>query len=141
MNDRDPRFPAPPSGDEGAGAMTGATGNLTPDGEDDEFVPAETREMSDAAAGRDVTAAAHRRREARSADRTDEPGRLIERGEQTAANDRDGGYGSEHGLASDDPAYHMEPGAPPASSDEPPPEARPRETRIGGDHVTDEEHL
>jgi hypothetical protein len=138
MNDRDPRFPAPPSGDEGAGAMTGATGNLTPDGEDDEFVPAETREMSDAAAGRDVTAAAHRRREARSADRTDEPGRLIERGEQTAANDRDGGYGSESGLSGDDPAYREELHMPRAEKPEP---GGP--TRIGGDevHSPEDEHL
>ncbi len=138
MQDRDPRFPAPPSGEtEGAGALTGATGNLTPDDADEEFVPAETREMSDATAARDVTASAHRRREARNADRTDEPGRLRDRDDRTAPNDRDGGYGSESGLAGDDPAYredaHLPPPGKPAGG----------ETRIGGDevHSPEDEHL
>jgi hypothetical protein len=139
MQNQDPRFPAPPSGEtEGAGALTGATGNLTPDDAEDAFVPAETRELTDAAAARDVTAAAHRRREARNADRTDEPGRLLERGERTAPNDRDGGYGSEAGLAGDDPAYredaHLPPEQKPAGSGA---------TRIGGDevHSPEDEHL
>ena len=119
--------------------MTGATGSLTPDNEDDEFVPAETREMTDAAGARDITAAAHRRREARRGRRPDEPGRLLEREERTAPNDRDGGYGSERGLASDDPAYREEAHLPPAAS-------RPEPgggTRIGGDEVRspEEEHL
>ena len=29
------------------GGMTGATGSLTPEGADDEFIPAETRELTD----------------------------------------------------------------------------------------------
>lgn len=58
MTDRDrPSSPEPelsrPEGDEGA--MTGATGSLTPDSATDEFVPAERREISDPAHLRDVT--------------------------------------------------------------------------------------
>ena len=63
MDERD--FPAPPSAGEQLGAMTGATGRLTPDDPDDDFVPAETREVSDPETSRDLTAAAHRRREAK----------------------------------------------------------------------------
>lgn len=139
MNERDPRFPAPPSGDAGGtGAMTGATGSLTPDDADDEFVPAETRELTDATAARDLTAAAHRRSQERSLRQPDEPGRLLEREERTAPNDRDGGYGSERGLAGDDPAYREEAHLPPASR--PDPGGR---TRIGGDEVRspEDEHF
>jgi hypothetical protein len=49
------------------GGMTGATGNLTPDEPDEAFVPAETREMSDPLAARQLTEAAHRRAEDRLA--------------------------------------------------------------------------
>jgi hypothetical protein len=38
------------------GGMTGATGNLTPSDADDEFVPAETREINDPDAARRATA-------------------------------------------------------------------------------------
>ena len=37
------------------GGLTGATGSLTPSDPDDEFVPAETREMSDPPAARRIT--------------------------------------------------------------------------------------
>jgi hypothetical protein len=57
------------------GGMTGATGNLTPDQPDDEFVPAETREISDPAGASRLTASAHDRADARGADPGDEPGR------------------------------------------------------------------
>jgi hypothetical protein len=40
--------------------MTGATGNLTPSDPDDEFVPAETREMNDPRAVRRTNAQTHR---------------------------------------------------------------------------------
>jgi hypothetical protein len=145
MDERD-RFPAPPSPDEPMGGLTGATGNLTPDDPDDAFVPAETREMTDAGAARDLTAAAHRRRESRTAGAPDDPGSLRAREERTAPNDRDGGYGSEHGLAADDPAYREEEHLPPRR-----PEARPGAnagsdsgaTRLGGDESRspEEEHL
>jgi hypothetical protein len=107
MQDRKP-FPAPPRSDQGLGGLTGADGSLTPDDPDDAFVPAETREVSEPGAARAVTAAAHRRREAREGMLVDEPGSLIERGDDTAPIARDGGYGSQHGLAPDDPAYREE---------------------------------
>ena len=36
----------------GRGGMTGATGNLTPDTADDDFIPAETREVTEPKRGR-----------------------------------------------------------------------------------------
>jgi hypothetical protein len=60
------------------GGMTGATGNLTSDEPDEAFVPAETREISDPAAARQLTESAHRRAEARQAERPDDPGRPRE---------------------------------------------------------------
>ena len=138
MDDRE-RFPAPPDGEEELGAMTGATGSLTPDDPDDAFVPAETREVSDAEAARDITAASHRRREQRTAGAPDDPGTLRAREERTAPNDRDGGYGSEHGLAADDPAYREEEHLPPRSAPRPPPAG----TQLGGDveRAPEDEHL
>jgi hypothetical protein len=138
MEDRE-RFPARPNGDEELGALTGATGSLTPDDPDGEFVPAETREVSDAEAARDITAAAHRRREQRTAGAPDEPGSLRAREERTAPNDRDGGYGSEHGLAGDDPAYREEEHLPSTGA------AKGSEhgPRLGGDEARapEDEHL
>lgn len=114
------------------GAMTEATGSLTPDDGDEAFVPAETREVTDPGAARDLTAAGHRRREERRASGPDDPGSLIPRGEQMPPNDRDGGYGSEHGLAGDDPAYLEQPRLP----QDPNAGGRPRgETSVGGDET------
>jgi hypothetical protein len=121
------------------GALTGATGSLTSDNADEEFVPAETRELTDPASARQRTAAAHRRAEARRTADT-EPGQLLERGDQTAPNDRDGGYGSSKGLGTDDPAYRLEEHAPPAE----PRTRRPAgDTVLGGDEQRDpgDEHL
>lgn len=84
------------------GAMTGATGNLTPDGTEEPFVPAETREIADPRHQRDVTAAAGRAAPAQRGEVGD-PG-----GGAEGDAPRDAGYGSEHGLAPDDPAYRME---------------------------------
>lgn len=110
--------------------MTEATGSLTPDGADEAFVPAETRELTDARAARDMTAAAHRRRDTRRASGSDDPGSLITRQENTQPNDRDGGYGSEHGLSGDDPAYVEETHLP----SNPNRAARARRgTEVGGD--------
>jgi hypothetical protein len=124
------------------GGMTGATGRLTPDDPDGAFVPAETREVTDAEAARDITAAVHRRRKDRVAEEPDEPGNLRARGEATPPNDRDGGYGSEHGLAGDDPAYREEEHLPPPPLD-PAPGHAPGATRIGGDEVRspEDEHF
>lgn len=125
--------PAPRPSDEPQEGMTEATGNLTPDDADDAFVPAETRELTDPGAARDMTAAAHRRREERRASRPDDPGSLIPRREDMPPNDRDGGYGSEHGLSGDDPAYAEE-----AHLPEDPNRRRPlRDTDVGGDQEGD----
>jgi hypothetical protein len=42
--------------DRNQGGLTGATGSLTPSDPDDEFVPAETREMNDPRASRRINA-------------------------------------------------------------------------------------
>lgn len=104
MDDKTRNQPAsaPPDG----GGMTDATGSLTPEPEEGPFVPAELREMTDPRHASDLTAATYRRREDRRSSNSDEPGSLIEQGDRTAPNDRDGGYGSEHGLARNDPAYN-----------------------------------
>jgi hypothetical protein len=62
------------------GGMTGATGSLTPSESEaeEEFVPAETREMSDPRAARQLTAAAQRRAEARRAEESDDPAYRME---------------------------------------------------------------
>lgn len=121
------------------GGMTGATGDLTSDNADEDFVPAETRELTDPDTARHLTAAAHRRAESRRAEHA-EPGQLLERGDATAPNDRDGGYGSAKGLAADDPAYRLEEHAAPAA---PRPPASGGETFLGGDErrAPEDEHL
>jgi hypothetical protein len=53
--------------------------------------------------------------------------------------ERESGYGSEHGLSPNDPAYRMDthPVAPPADE-----ATRSGETRIGGDELSEtEEHF
>jgi hypothetical protein len=122
------------------GGMTGATGNLPPEGADEVFVPAETREISDPTAARRLTAAAHRRAEARHAEVPDDPGRLRELEAETAPNARDGGYGSEKGLAPDDPAYRIEERALPPREE---PAIRERAPVLGGDerHDPEDEHF
>ncbi len=128
----DERFPAPRPSNEPLDGMTGATGNLTPDDADDAFVPAERREAEDPETARHLTAASHRRREARRAMSDDDPGSLIPRRDDVPPNDRDGGYGSEHGLSGDDPAYLEQTHLPQPSQ-----EVQPgREPRLGAD----EEH-
>jgi hypothetical protein len=119
------------------GGLTGATGSLTPSDPDDEFVPAETREISDPHAARRVTAETHRRAEDRGARQRDPsgPDDLDDRKPQAT---RGGGYGTGGGLSEEDPAYRMEERAVPAS--QPPPSG---ETRLGGDVRSDpeDEHL
>jgi len=119
------------------GGLTGATGNLTPSDPDDEFVPAETREISDPDAARRVTAETYRRAEDRGAHQTDPagPDDVDDRKPQAT---RGGGYGSGGGLSEDDPAYRMEKRTMPAPE-------RPSggETILGGDERGDpeSEHL
>jgi hypothetical protein len=105
-------------------AMTGATGDLTPDELDEPFVPAERRAMENDAHEVAVTSSMHRETERHRA----------ERGSSESGSGPDhpggGGYGSEHGLAGDDPAYAM---------DEAPesPASRPPGDEIAGEVLID----
>jgi hypothetical protein len=95
-------------GDREQGGLTGATGSLTPADPDDEFVPAETREISDPQAARRVTADVHRRADDRGTGSPD-----TASGPKTGRDDRpqstrSGGYGSGSGLSAEDPAYRLE---------------------------------
>jgi hypothetical protein len=126
------------------GALTGATGDLTPDEVQRDFEPGEWREASGADHQADVTrsqashahAHAHRKR----------PAELAPDEGPTELAGRESGYGTDAGLAPDDPAYRMEvrPESPRIKEPEgagAEPHGR-RETRIGGDELADhEEHL
>jgi hypothetical protein len=124
-----------------SGALTGATGSLTPDDVDEPFVPAEQRELMDPGLARGVTASVHRRAARRQAE-PNAAGTLIGE-EQIPPNARDGGYGSARGLAPDDPAYRMEERPetvePPAQG----PKRRRRKPSLGGDVRSDpeQEHM
>ncbi|HEY7463244.1 MAG TPA: hypothetical protein VH987_02235 [Candidatus Limnocylindria bacterium] len=119
-------------------ALTGATGSLTPSDPDDEFVPAETREMSDPHDARRITAETYRRAEDRGAHQSD-PAGPEDVDERKAQATRGGGYGTGSGLSEEDPAYRMEERAMPPRGDRGP----GGETRIGGDLRSDpdSEHL
>ncbi len=97
-------------GESGGAALTGETGALTPeDGGQEAFVPAELREASDPRLGGSVTrqssdaSAPHRRQVA--GERASDPDKA---GGSTNLADREGGYGGEHGLPEDDPAYRYD---------------------------------
>ena len=100
-----PRVPSDP-GHEGGGGVTGATGSLTPDDADEAFIPAETREFNVPPGSADVTTAM--RGAAETLHPPEPPIGAAAEDEPSAPNDRDGGYGTRHGLAGDDPAYRME---------------------------------
>jgi hypothetical protein len=118
-----------------SGAMTGATGDLTPDDSDDEFVPAERREMTDPRHQADVTAAQGRLAPAQAGD-IGEPGEDRPVRGPTNLASRESGYGSEHGLSPNDPAYRMEARPAPARSEG----SRPRDdSEVGGDEFADHE--
>ena len=117
------------------GALTGATGDLTPDESDAAFVPGERREVSDPEHQADVTLKQGAEAPSQSGE-VGSPGADRPEDGPTELADRESGYGSEHGLSPEDPAYRME--------------ARPRSSaptsgsqpRIGGDNFTEEEeHL
>jgi hypothetical protein len=118
----------------GGGGMTGATGDLVPDSSDEAFVPGERRETSGTEAQASVT---HHQAAAAPAQLGDVGDPSEQRhGGPTNLAERESGYGSEHGLAPDDPAYRMEI-HPPADVVDDERDARQRETRIGGDELTD----
>lgn len=116
--------------DAGGGGLTGATGDLTPADGTDPFVPGELREI----AGDEERARVTTEQGAAAPSQHGEagqPGWGPDTGDSTDA-PRDGGYGSEAGLAPDDPAYRIEPHAPPPTEAEDPPRAS-EGPRIGGD--------
>ena len=117
--------------DPGGGGLTGATGDLTPDEADEAFVPGERREMEDADARARVTARQAASAPAQQGEVGDPAGRQPEGGPTELA-ERESGYGSEHGLSPDDPAYRMET-HPPAPARPTGHEADRREPRLGGD--------
>jgi hypothetical protein len=118
----------------GGGGMTGATGDLSPDEPDRAFDPGERREVEDPAHHADMTQAQGRGAPAQQGEVGD-PERLPT-GDPTNMATRDDGYGSEHGLSPDDPAYRMETHPSPT-----PPNERDLGggTRIGGDEVSEGE--
>ena len=115
--------------------MTGATGELVPDSTDAEFAPGERREVEDAVHHADMTHAQGRTAPAQQGS-TGDPGRSLPTGGPTNMASRDAGYGSEHGLSPDDPAYRMESHPEPSADGE---SAAEREPRIGGDEFSDHE--
>ncbi len=119
-----------------SGGMTGATGDLTPDTIQSDVEPGELREVSDPAHQADVTQAQAARAPAQSGE-VGSPGDDHTGGGPTELATRESGYGSEHGLSPDDPAYRME------RRPRPKPEPdRGRGQRDGGDQRTDhEEHF
>jgi hypothetical protein len=125
--------------DQSGGGLTGATGDLTPDDIQRDFEPGEWREATDAAHHADVTRSQASHAPAHGGD-IGEPGEPREDEGPTELAGRESGYGSDHGLSPDDPAYRMEirPRTPPDESAR----REPREPWIGGDEQTDhEEHF
>jgi len=112
MTERKGRKPAEEPVDEaGGGAMTGATGSLTPPTSEEPFIPAESREASGTGAGPasqgSVTTSLHRESAARHSE-ADQPASDAVEGGETEPATHGGGYGSAHGLAPGDEAYRME---------------------------------
>jgi hypothetical protein len=119
--------------DAGGGGMTGATGDLTPDDSDRAFVPGERRELEDEDARAGVTARQGAGAPSQLGEVGDPAGDEVDGGPTNMA-ERGSGYGSEHGLSPNDPAYRMEVHRPAA----PPQKTRPQ-PRIGGDERSESE--
>lgn len=117
--------------------MTGATGDLTPDEVQQDLRPGEWREASGASHRAAVTRAQAAAAPAQRGE-TGDPGGDLESDGPTELATRESGYGSEHGLSPDDPAYRMETRPAPAS-DEPAAAGEPREPRLGGDDLAEHE--
>lgn len=115
----------------GGGGLTGATGDLTPEAPDQAFEPGERREV----AGPDRAQVTYRQGSSAPAQAGEvgDPGGGSAEGPTNLAQ-RESGYGSEHGLSPEDPAYAVEV-HPPAGSDDRPVGG----ARIGGDELADSE--
>lgn len=122
MNDRD---------NPGGGGLTGATGDLTPESPDQAFEPGERREVE----GPDRAQVTYRQGIGAPAQQGDvgDPGGDSAGGPTNMA-ERESGYGSEHGLSPEDPAYRMDV-HPPAGPDD----RTEGRSRIGGDELSDSE--
>ena len=114
--------------------MTGATGELTPDETDRAFDPGERREIEDPVHRAEMTEAQGRAAPAQQGDRGAPED--LPTGEPTNLANRDDGYGSEHGLNPDDPAYRMETHPTPR---EPSADRRADRTHMGGDELSGSE--
>jgi hypothetical protein len=123
--------------DPGGGGLTGATGDLTPDDTEEPFVPGERREVEDAESRAALT---YRQGAGAPSQRGEvgDPGGADVDGGPTDMAQRESGYGSEHGLSPNDPAYRMEIQAP-ADIDPASAEVSPSRPRIGGDEVSEGE--
>jgi hypothetical protein len=119
--------------DPGGGGMTGATGDLTPDESAEPFTPGERREIDDPEQRGRVTHEQAIRGPGTAADAGD-PGWGPDTGDSTDA-PRDAGYGSTHGLSSDDDAYRMEHHAPPPAADADRQQIDGGEPRLGVDET------
>jgi hypothetical protein len=127
--------------DPGGGGLTGVTGDLTPDESAEPFVPGERREQSGEL---DQGAVTHHQ----GAGAPAQQGEIGAPGSERHGNrlgeslTRESGYGSEHGLSPNDPAYRMEvaePGGTTATDDaDRRPDAR-RQPARGVDEVSDSE--
>lgn len=117
----------------GGGGLTGATGDLTPESPEQAFEPGERREV----AGPDRAQVTYRQGSSAPAQQGEvgEPGVGSAEGPTNLA-ERESGYGSEHGLSPEDPAYRMDI-HPPAAAEET--SSGDGETRLGGDERSDSE--
>jgi hypothetical protein len=125
--------------DASGGGLTGATGDLTPDTVPDPFDPGERRETSDPEHQAEVTVAQASRAPAQQG-MVGMPGSTDDDRGPTGLAEHDAGYGSEHGLSPEDPAYRME--RRPVGDDPGDPEPGDHSsarTRIGGDAEAGEE--
>jgi hypothetical protein len=119
-----------------SGGLTGATGDLTPDTIQSDFEPGELREVSNPAHQADVTQAQAARAPAQTGN-VGSPDDDRREGGPTELATRESGYGADHGLSPEDPAYRMERRPRPKAEQDP-----GRATRDGGDQRTDhEEHF
>jgi hypothetical protein len=123
--------------DPSGGGLTGATGDLTPDGSEEPFVPAERREQAGERAEGSVT---YHQAAAAPAQQGEigEPGTHASGGPTNLA-ERESGYGSQHGLSPNDPSYAMEVDPPAEMTDATTERPGQVEPRVGGDHLDDHE--